>query len=457
MSAQANVPSGWRGVRTTRVSRIAATGAAAVVGRGAVVLAWLAVVPIGLKYLGPERYGMWATVTSLAALVQFSDLGLGFGFLNGATRAIAADDRAELRRQTTTAFVSITAVSALALVVFVLLDNSVAWASLFRVTDGEAVGEARQTVQVAIVAFVTSQVLSIIPQLYFAKQQGYLVHAGTGIAAIVSVAAVWCAAQLDLGTPGLTAAITVPPIVSTTILGLVLFGRGDAPPKPSFGSFSIPVAKGLLRHGLQFFAIQLSMAIAFAADTLIVTQLRGPQAAAEYAVVARLFLVPLGVVGAILTPLWPAYGEAITVGDIAWIRSVFRRSVGLVILLATVLSGVLALAGPDLIHRWVDGAVAPSHLLIVGFCAWVLMSALGNVCAMLLNGVGEIRLQAIFAVAMAAVNLVLSIWLTSLIGPAGAIWGTVLSYVSLVLVPMTVYVPRVLAKLTASDAGVRAA
>ena len=39
-------------------------------------------VPLTLHYLGPERYGMWMTISSLAALLAFADLGIGNGMLN---------------------------------------------------------------------------------------------------------------------------------------------------------------------------------------------------------------------------------------------------------------------------------------------------------------------------------------------------------------------------------------
>jgi hypothetical protein len=50
---------------------------------------------------------------------------------------------------------------------------------------------------------------------------------------------------------------------------------------------------------------------------------------------------------------------------------------------------------------------------------------------------------------MAISNLALSIWLTATFGVSGAIWGTVITYGLIVLIPMTIYVPRVTRRLGA--------
>jgi Na+-driven multidrug efflux pump len=75
------------------------------------------------------------------------------------------------------------------------------------------------------------------------------------------------------------------------------------------------------------------------------------------------------------------------------------------------------------------------------------MSSVGNSVAMLLNGAQEIRMQAAAAAVMAPLNLGLSIWLTSRIGVPGVVWGTTVTYGLFVLVPMAIYVPRVLRRI----------
>jgi O-antigen/teichoic acid export membrane protein len=71
----------------------------------------------------------------------------------------------------------------------------------------------------------------------------------------------------------------------------------------------------------------------------------------------------------------------------------------------------------------------------------------GTTVAMFLNAARVVRIQVVAASAMAIVNLGLSIVLTKQYGLAGAILGSVISYGLLVVVPYTLLVPRVLARL----------
>jgi len=46
-------------------------------------------VPLTLKYLGSERYGLWMSISSILSLISFADLGLGNGLLNSIAQANA--------------------------------------------------------------------------------------------------------------------------------------------------------------------------------------------------------------------------------------------------------------------------------------------------------------------------------------------------------------------------------
>ena len=61
-------------------------------------------VPLTLHYLGPERYGMWMTMSSLVAIFSFADLGIGNGVLNAVAAAHGRDDRATIRGYVSSGF-----------------------------------------------------------------------------------------------------------------------------------------------------------------------------------------------------------------------------------------------------------------------------------------------------------------------------------------------------------------
>jgi O-antigen/teichoic acid export membrane protein len=148
-----------------------------------------------------------------------------------------------------------------------------------------------------------------------------------------------------------------------------------------------------------------------------------------------------------VSPLWPAYGEAIARGDIAWARTTLRRSVRAALFIAVPAAILFVTFGGWIIQIWVGDAVIAPFPLLLGLGIWTIQSSVGQSVAMLLNGANEVRLQAFAAAVMAIANLGLSIWLTARIGVAGVVWGTVITYGALVLVPMAAYVPGVLRRI----------
>ena len=62
------------------------------------------IVPVVLNYLGHERYGVFATITAMAGLVGWADLGLGNGLLSEVASAQGRDDSESTARAVSTAF-----------------------------------------------------------------------------------------------------------------------------------------------------------------------------------------------------------------------------------------------------------------------------------------------------------------------------------------------------------------
>jgi len=59
-----------------RTKRVQATALAAIGTKVVALLTAIVSIRLTLPYLGAERYGMWMTVVSAAAMLSFSDLGM---------------------------------------------------------------------------------------------------------------------------------------------------------------------------------------------------------------------------------------------------------------------------------------------------------------------------------------------------------------------------------------------
>jgi O-antigen/teichoic acid export membrane protein len=85
------------------------------------MLMGIASVPLTVHYLGPERYGVWLTISSLLVWVALTDFGLaGNALVNVLSEAVGNDDRESARHYAASAFWALVTI---ALVIGVVLRS----------------------------------------------------------------------------------------------------------------------------------------------------------------------------------------------------------------------------------------------------------------------------------------------------------------------------------------------
>ena len=90
----------WRQTRGGRIGAAVSSGAAARVLSSLLTLVSL---PFAVRYLGAERFGVWATITSTVVLLNLLDLGIASTLTNHVARAYALGDKPYAARCTTNA------------------------------------------------------------------------------------------------------------------------------------------------------------------------------------------------------------------------------------------------------------------------------------------------------------------------------------------------------------------
>lgn len=429
-----------------RYRRALATTAANLAARGIAILTAVAIVPLTLDYLGQERYGLWTTVISLSAFLVFADLGIGNGLMTMVAEADGADDDDAVARNVASGVWILMG----AAVAFALLGGAasvfVDWAYLFNVEDAKAQSEVAPAMLVLGLCYAASLPLSAPAQIRSGFQEGYVNGAFIAAGNLLGLGLVLIVIELQLGLPYVVLAFMGAPLVSGLANAVVLFVQRPGL-IPVWARVRASTSKTLARTGAQFFVLQLAVAGAFYSDTLIAASVIGPSAAAEYTVANTLFLLPMGLVAVGLAPLWPAYAEAMARGDAAWIRTAFRRSLAIGLVISLPSAALITLLASAILTVWIGNAVMPPSTLIVGMAIWSVFRGIGTAMAMLLNGLRLLRVQVVTAAVMAILNVGLSVVLTMRIGVAGVILGTLIAYAIATLIPLSLYLPRVLARL----------
>jgi O-antigen/teichoic acid export membrane protein len=177
----------------------------------------------------------------------------------------------------------------------------------------------------------------------------------------------------------------------------------------------------MLGLGSQFLLTQLFGIFIFETGALIVANRFGAAEVTPYGITNRMVMVIVTVFTLIVTPLWPAYGDAFARGDTDWARRTFFRSLRVVTGIWLVAAVGLGVAGKWIIRVWAGPDAVPTTGLLWAMLAYTLAHGWGMVVTYPLNGSGNLRPQVIAAVICGILNVPLALVLTRHVGVAGAV------------------------------------
>ena len=425
-----------------RHRRVALTAAASALAKVVSVGTALISVPLTLHYLGVERFGVWMTISSLIAMLAFADFGIANGVLSAVAEAHGRNDRAALQRIVSSGFFMLTAIAAGLLVLFAVAYAHVSWHAVFNVQSELARAEAGPALAVFVACFACAIPLAVVQRVQMGLQQGFLASLWQCIGSLCALGGVLLAIRLQGGLPWLVLALGGAPLLAGLLNSLHFYLRSRPDLRPRLALFGAADAKRLARSGALFFVLQVTVAVAYTSDSIVIAQLLGASAVAEYAVPEKLFGLITLAMSMVLAPLWPAYGEAIARRDSIWVQRTLKRSLFMAVGLSMLAALGLLLLAPELLRLWIGTAIEPPIALLIALAVWKVIEAGGNALAMFLNGAHVVGLQVAVALATAVAALGLKVLLIPHWGISGAVWATAIAYLLLAAIPYAIFVPR---------------
>jgi O-antigen/teichoic acid export membrane protein len=403
--------------------------------------------PLAVRYLGAERYGVWATVVSVAVWVNLLDLGIANSLTNVISQAYARQDREEAARSLSNALAVTAGAVGLTTCFFGVFWNRVNWISVFNASPRLA-AEVRATVLVAAILMLAGLPLNLAGKVFAGYQELHIYNKTLALGAVCSVAGLAAGIGLRVSMPALFLLSygSITSVAAGTFLWLVLWHRPWLRPRLTFLSSHRIVE--LLSTGWSFLLIQAAAIVVFSTDNIIVSHYLGAAEVTPYSVTWR--VVGLGaVLQALVFPaLWPAYAEAQARGDVAWIRRTFAIAMRTTIALNMAWALFLIAFGRLGIRLWAGPAAVPPRPLLLAMVLWSIIAGFATAQSCLLGALNRTRVQAVASALAAVANVAISIFLVVRIGSLGVILGTIISYIVVLVVPQTVTVIRVVRNLT---------
>ncbi|HSI36074.1 MAG: lipopolysaccharide biosynthesis protein [Phycisphaerae bacterium] len=416
-----------RRVRGVRLWRAVVTS---VLAKSLTLVIPIVCLPLFVRYLGAEGYGVYETVGSLAVWLTLSNVGLYLGLQNRLQACFAAGDLELARRYVSSVAVFVTVVSVLGVAVVTALAVTVDWQRVLPTSAPGAGGPIGAAFWVAGVGALMTVALGIPAVVYAASQQLDVANVwemvGRVLTILASVAVVWT----RFGLVGVMVASAAVPLVARAVNLAWMFGAEKPELRPSLRHFDRALLKSAIVDGVYVFVLQTAVMAIYSADKLIVGLALSPEAVTPFAIVGRLFLIGYGAYYMLLMPLWPAYADALRRDDVGWVRRAVRTSLGIGCGGIAVCGGLLLACKRWLIPLWagIPGETV-SDSLIVAVTATFVLRAWVDARSTALNAAGAFKQQIPLFVVHAALNLGLALVMVKPYGVEGVAWATPISAV----------------------------
>lgn len=397
------------------------------------VITGLISIPLTVNYLGTERFGLWMVITSVLALMKFTDLGLGNGLVNAVAKSVGEDNHKNIEKAISSTFFMLLAIASLLTIIFFSIYPFIPWQDVFNVKSKIAIDETGPTLMILMIYFLINLPLDIIQKVQLGYQNGYQNNLWLGLGAVLGLIGVLIAIYFKLGLPYLVGMMVLGPFIATTLNGICLF-KGKPYIFPKFKYFSLIMSKKLLNVGIVFFFLQLFTIIGGSVDNIIIAHILGVSAVATYAITKKMFLA-IQFSQFIIAPLWPAFVESMAKRDYKWAEATLIKILKISMIFGGLSALPLVIFGKDIVELWVNKDVIPSMSLLMGFFLFTIFQNYGGSMSVFLNNDNLIKQQLKFVGISAFASVIFQIIFCINFGIAGVIYGVFAGYLIFYVVP----------------------
>lgn len=445
-SIKLDAPADTNHLAKSRTRRLLEGAFSTTISKVVILLTNILSIPITIRYLGTESFGVWTTISTVLSMLLVLDLGVANSLTNYISESYARDDQKHASTYATTALCIMVVFAGLLGGVGTLLWPHFHWFSLFHISTNSSIQEATvgHAVAAAFIVFLIGLPASLAPKILGGYQELRWASIFQATGSVLNLLSVVLLTRMHAGLVALVTASSAALVIMNLLCLLWIWTVRKPWLFPRFSHLKPAAARNMVQTGGEFFILQIAALIVFNSDNLIVTHYLGPSQVASYSVAWRLAGYA-AVAQTLLAPaLWPAFSEAFARGDMTWVRKTFRQTMFTTMSMAILFATIFAFFGQFIIRIWASSGAVPEQNLLRMMCVWVLISTFMNNTSIVLVAKGDTRLQAWCSFAAAIINIGISIHLVQRIGAIGVILGTIISYLLVLVAPQTWKVYQVL-------------
>lgn len=363
-------------------------------------------IPLTLRYLGNERYGVWQTVLTIISWAAISNFGISNGLRNKITESIAVKNNKKLKGYITSAYIYLSIISIIILVTASVLILFINTNTLFK-NNTLSRNEVIISFVIVILSFCINFVLGISSSI------AYGIHKS----ALVNFFQVLSSLLILLGLV-LLKIVSNPSLINISLIYLVgnslsnflftalLFSRKSF--RPNLKLYNSKYGKELTAVGLEFFVLQIANIVLFSTDNFIISMFIGVESVTNYSITAKLFQMVSTLFSICLIQLWSAVAKANFENNFIWIKNAIRKL--LMLLIPTILVVIIMLFNFQFIIKiWIGHNFLLNSRLIFLCAIYSLLICFNGIFVNVQNGMNRTRPQIIPTIFCSILNIPLAL------------------------------------------------
>lgn len=360
--------------------------------KGGSILVSLLLVPLTLNYVDNETYGIWLALSSMVTWVHFFDIGINNGLKNKLTEAIARNDYILGQKYVSTTYAILTLIFVPIMVLLLLIVPFLNWSSILNLPKESAEG-LMSVICILIVYFCINFILSTINIILQADQRPADASFRQFLQQFTSLVIIYI---LTVTTKGslllLCLGLCASPLLIVSLFNVTLFCGRYKRLAPKLSAIDFGVAPSLLKLGVMFFICQISLMIRTQMANFLILRYYGAEEVTNYNISTRYFEVLTMIWGILMTPVWAAVTDAITKGEMTWIKNALTKFSKA--LLAISILALIMLTASDIVYDlWLGGKIKIPFILSFFVMLFQISSMFSSLFVQTLNGAGVLKTQ----------------------------------------------------------------
>ncbi len=366
-----------------------------------------ATIPMTIKFLGNEEYGIWALILSIIIWINNFDIGIGNSLKNKIAENIVLENREELKKNIASGYAGVIIIGILIFILSIIILNIVSIENIVKVKSIEK-GEVKRIFEISIFFISLNFILGICNSIFTGFQKSYISSLNNFLYQLLNLIMIlilikYCKNEkLFILSIVYGIATILPNLISTIIFFLknksLIFKIKD---------ISKIRIQNLFNVGLRIFIMQLCGIVIFFTDNWMISYFIGVSEVGEYSVVNKLFSIFIIFFGILLTPIWPAITQAYHIKNKEWIESTIKKMMKLYTMIFIITIFLIPFS-KKIINYWTIGQIDPKLTLVILVGISTLLINFTSIYATIILGIGEVQNIMFLNIIQAILNILLS-------------------------------------------------